>query len=56
MEAQATDDWRLFMAQHAGHRLETLQANGEKPLSEGSSMDPMSVGCPYGEMCQLLLA
>lgn len=44
VEAQATDDWRLFMAQHAGHRLEPLQANGEKLLPEGSSMDPMSVG------------
>ena len=25
VEAQATDDWRLFMAQHAGHRLEPLR-------------------------------
>ena len=27
VEAQATDDWRLFMAQHAGHRLEPLKAS-----------------------------
>ena len=44
MEAQATDDWRLFMAQHAGHRLEPLQASGEKLFPDGSFMDPMSVG------------
>ena len=44
VEAQATDDWRLFMAEHAGHRLEPLQASGVKLFPEGSSMDPMSVG------------
>ena len=43
VEAQATDDWRLFMAQHAGHRLEPLQASGEKLFPDGSSIDPMSV-------------
>lgn len=42
VEAQATDDWRLFMAQHAGHRLEPLRASGEKLLPDGSSIDPMS--------------
>jgi hypothetical protein len=44
VEAQATDDWRLFMAQHAGHRLEPLQASGEKLLPDSSSIDPTSVG------------
>jgi hypothetical protein len=44
VEAQATDDWRLFMARHAGHRLEPLQASGEKLFPDGSSIDPMSVG------------
>src|SRR5215510_1399841 len=43
VEAHATDDWRLFMAQHAGHRLEPLKASGEKLLSDGSPPDPMSV-------------
>jgi hypothetical protein len=41
VEAQATDDWRLFMAQNAGHRLEPLKASGEK-VSDGSPLDPMS--------------
>src|SRR5262245_66524989 len=41
--AQATDDWRLFMAQHAGHRLEPLKTSGEKLFSSGSPSDPMSV-------------
>jgi hypothetical protein len=44
VEAQATDDWRLFMVRHAGHRLEPLQASGEKLFPDGSSIDPMSVG------------
>lgn len=44
VEEQATDDWRLFMAQHAGHRLEPLETNGEELLPESSSMDPMGVG------------
>jgi hypothetical protein len=43
VEAHATDDWRLFMAQHAGHRLEPLKAIGEKLWSDGSPPDPMSV-------------
>jgi hypothetical protein len=43
VEAQATDDWRLFMAQHAGHRLEPLKTSGEKIFSRGSPSDPMSV-------------
>ena len=44
VEAQATDDWRLFMAQHAGHRLEPLRASGEKLFPGGRSGDPMGVG------------
>lgn len=44
VEAQATDDWRLFMTQHAGHRLEPLRASGEKLFPGGSPLDPMSVG------------
>jgi hypothetical protein len=44
VEAQTTDDWRLFMAQHAGHRLEPLQASGKRLLPEGSPIDPMGVG------------
>ena len=43
-EVLANDDWRLFMAQHAGHRLEPLEASGEKLFPNGSSRDPMSVG------------
>jgi len=43
VESLATDDWRLFMAQHAGHRLEPLKASGEKLWSDGSPPDPMSV-------------
>ncbi len=44
LEVQAIDDWRLFMAQHAGHRLEPLQATGQKVFPNGSYIDPMSVG------------
>ncbi len=44
VEAQETDDWRLFMTQHAGHRLEPLRASGEKLFPGGSPLDPMSVG------------
>src|SRR5262245_32637949 len=43
VKAQATDDWRSFMTQHAGHRLEPLKASGEKLFSDGLSPDPMSV-------------
>ena len=39
VEAQATDDWRLFMTQHAGHRLEPLRASGEKLFPGGSPLD-----------------
>jgi hypothetical protein len=36
------DDWRAFMKQHEGHRLEPLKASGEK-YSQGSMSDPMAV-------------
>ena len=34
LEEQVTDDWRLFMEQHAGHRLEPLKASGDKFFPE----------------------
>jgi hypothetical protein len=43
LEEQTTDDWRLFMEQHAGHRLEPLRGTGEKWFPSGSLWDPMSV-------------
>jgi hypothetical protein len=43
LEEQATDDWRLFMEQHTGHRLEPLKASGEQFFPRGAPMDPMSV-------------
>lgn len=42
-EEQAADDWRWFMEQHAGHRLEPLRGTGEKWFPSGSLSDPMSV-------------
>jgi hypothetical protein len=44
LEERATDDWRLFMEQHAGHRLEPLKASGERFFPGGAPLDPMSVG------------
>jgi hypothetical protein len=44
LEVLATDDWRLFMEQHAGHRLEPLKASGERFSPCGLAQDPMSVG------------
>ena len=37
------DDWRGFMKQHEGHRLEPLKALGEKYFCQGSISDPMGV-------------
>jgi hypothetical protein len=37
------DEWRAFMRQHAGHRLEPLKALGEKYFRRGSISDPMGV-------------
>ena len=36
------DDWRAFMKQHEGHRLEPLKASGEK-YCQGLMSDPMGV-------------
>lgn len=36
------NDWRDFMAQHAGHNLEPLTATGNDYFPGGSSADPMS--------------
>lgn len=38
------DDWRGFMAQHAGHRLEPLTATGESCFKNGSAWEPMGEG------------
>jgi hypothetical protein len=37
------DDWRAFMKEHEGHRLEPLEALGEKYFCQGSMFDPMGV-------------
>lgn len=37
------DDWRAFMKQHEGHRLDPLKASGEKYFCLGSMSDPMGV-------------
>jgi hypothetical protein len=37
------DDWRAFMKQHEGHRLEPLKASGEKQFCQRSMSDPMGV-------------
>jgi hypothetical protein len=37
------DDWRAFMKEHEGHRLEPLEALGEKYFCQGSMSDPMGV-------------
>jgi hypothetical protein len=36
----AADDWREFMAVHAGHRLEPLMATGNRYFPTGASVDP----------------
>ncbi len=36
----AVDDWRAFMSQHAGHRLEALHS-GDPVLWEGGGLDPV---------------
>ena len=37
------DEWRAFMGQHEGHRLEPLEASGEKYFPQGSISDPMGI-------------
>lgn len=39
----AADDWRDFMAQHAGHRIEALVGTSTEHLPGGASADPMAV-------------
>ena len=39
----AADDWREFMAVHAGHRLEPLMATGNRYFPTGAAADPSSV-------------
>jgi hypothetical protein len=43
LQETLTNDWRDFMAQHAGHRLEPLSATGNDYFPDGSAVDPMSV-------------
>ena len=44
-EAQVlpANDWRDFMARHAGHRLEAMTATGNDYLPSGSAFDPMGI-------------
>jgi len=44
VEERPTDDWRQFMMQHEGHRLEPLQTIGTRFFPSGAIADPMSVG------------
>jgi hypothetical protein len=37
------DDWRVFVAAHAGHMLEPFEVTGEKYCPAGSVWDPMGV-------------
>ena len=37
------NDWREFMAQHSGHRLDSMVATGSDYYPNGSARDPMSV-------------
>lgn len=39
----AADDWREFMASHAGHRLEPLITTGKRYFPTGSGFDPLSI-------------
>jgi hypothetical protein len=43
LEEMPADDWRAFMKRHEGHRIEPLEAVGEKYFCQGSVSDPMSV-------------
>jgi hypothetical protein len=42
-EALPANDWRDFMARHAGHRLEPMMATRNDQFPSGSIGDPMSV-------------
>ena len=39
-----SDTWHEFMARHAGHRLEPLEATGRSYFPDGRSSDPMATG------------
>ncbi len=41
-DALLADDWRDFMARHAGHRLEPMRATGKDHFPSGSRCDPMA--------------
>ena len=38
------NDWHDFMARHAGHRLEPLEATGQSYFTDGRSSDPTASG------------
>ena len=42
-EALPANDWRDFMARHAGHRLEPMTATGNNRFPSGAVADPMTV-------------
>jgi hypothetical protein len=39
----SANDWRDFMARHAGHKLEPLSSTGNDYLAKGAVFDPMNV-------------
>jgi hypothetical protein len=43
VQETAANDWRDFMARHAGHKLEPMMATGNDYYPDGSAIDPMSV-------------
>ena len=43
LDEMPADDWRAFMKEHEGHRLEPLEALGEKYFCQASMSDPMGV-------------
>ena len=43
MEETAANDWRDFMAHHAGHRLEPLKSTGSSVFAKGAAFDPMNI-------------
>lgn len=43
LEVMPADDWRTFMKQHEGHRIQPLRAVGEKYFCKGTVSDPMGV-------------
>src|SRR5688572_22229141 len=43
VQETAADDWRDFMARHAGHKLEPMTATDKDYSTNGSAPDPMGV-------------